>query len=59
MAKTSKPVRTQKVSAGSKAAAAIRATANKLTDEERHESMSFAMRVIYGKGKKAAHAVRH
>jgi hypothetical protein len=37
----------------------MRAEANKLTDEQRDESMSFAMQVIYGKGKTASHAVRH
>jgi hypothetical protein len=54
MAKTSKA----KSSSGAKTAAEMRAMANKLTDKERDESMSFAMQVIYGKGKKVAHAVR-
>ena len=48
-----------KVSPGTKVAAAMRAVANKLSDEQRDESMSFAMQIIYGKGKTASHAVRH
>jgi hypothetical protein len=52
------PKRQAKVSPGAKVAAAMRSAANKLSDEQRDESMSFAMQVIYGKGKKA-HAVRH
>jgi hypothetical protein len=47
-----------KASPGKKAAAEMRSTANKLSDDERDESMSFAMQIIYGKGKSAAHAVR-
>lgn len=57
MSKASKSVK--KTSPGAKAAAEMRAVANKLTDEKRDESMSFALQVIYGKSKKAAHAVRH
>ena len=48
-----------KVSLGTKAAAQMRAKANKLTDQERDESMSVAMQIIYGKGKAPQHAVRH
>jgi hypothetical protein len=51
--------RRAKVSPGAKIAAEMRSVANKLTDEQRDESMSFAMQVIYGKGKAASHAVRH
>jgi hypothetical protein len=36
----------------------MRAVANKLTEEQRDESMSFAMQVIYGKRKAVSHAVR-
>ena len=48
-----------KVSPGTKVAAVMRSVANKLSDEQRDESMSFAMQIIYGKGKSASHAVRH
>jgi len=48
-----------KVSPGAKIAAEMRSVANKLTDEQRDGAMSFAMQVIYGKGKTASHAVRH
>jgi hypothetical protein len=59
MAKQGKVSKASKVSPGAKIAAQMRAEANKLTDEQRDESMSFAMQVIYGKGKTASHAVRH
>ncbi len=49
----------KKVSLGTKLAARMRSKANKLSDEQRDESMSMAMQVIYGKGKVAPHAVRH
>ena len=58
MAKSSKVHKASKDSAGTKIAAQMREDANKLTDEQRDESMSFAMQVIYGKGKTASHAVR-
>ena len=58
MAKEGK-VKVSKVSPGTKVAAQMRAEVNKLTDKQRDESMSFAMQVIYGKGKTASHAVRH
>jgi hypothetical protein len=48
-----------KVSPGTKVATEMRSVANKLSDEQRDESMSFAMQIIYGKGKTASHAVRH
>ncbi len=48
-----------KASPGTKVAAEMRSVANKLSDEQRDESMSFAMQVIYGKGKTVSHAVRH
>jgi hypothetical protein len=48
-----------KVSPGTKIAAEMRSAANKLTDEQRDESMSLAMQIIYGKGNAASHAVRH
>ncbi len=48
-----------KVSPGTKVAAEMRSVANKLSDEQRDESMSFAMQIIYGKGKTASHALRH
>jgi len=48
-----------KVSPGTKVAAEMRSVANKLSDGQRDESMSFAMQIIYGKGKTASHAVRH
>ncbi len=53
------PKKKAKVSPGTKIAAKMRSVANKLSDEQRDESMSFAMQVIYGKGKTASHAVRH
>jgi hypothetical protein len=53
------PKNKAKDSPGKKAASQMRAVANKLSDAERDESMSFAMQIIYGKGKVAAHAVRH
>jgi len=56
MARASKE---SKVSRGTKIAAQMRAEANKLSDEKRDKSMSFAMQVIYGKGKAASLAVRH
>jgi hypothetical protein len=59
MAKQGKVSKVSKVGLGTKIAAQMRAEANKLTDEQRDESMSFAMQVIYGKGKTASHAVRH
>jgi hypothetical protein len=59
MAKEGKARKAGKMSPGTKIAAQMRAEANKLTDEQRDESMSFAMQVIYGKGKTASHAVRH
>jgi hypothetical protein len=49
----------KKISLGTKVAAQMRAKANKLSDEERDESIALAMQVIYGKGKAAPHAVRH
>jgi hypothetical protein len=58
MAKEGKAGKAMKVSLGTKIAAQMRAEANKLTDEQRDKSMSFAMQVIYGKGKPASHAVR-
>ncbi len=48
----------KKVSLGTRVAAQMRAKA-KLSDEQRDESMSVAMQVIYGKGTAAQHAVRH
>jgi hypothetical protein len=59
MAKEGKASKVSKVSPGTKIAAQMRSVANKLTDEQRDESMSFAMQVIYGKGKTASQAVRH
>lgn len=56
---TREPRKKAKVSPGGKIAAKMRSAANKLSDEQRDESMSFAMQVIYGKGKLASHAVRH
>ena len=44
------PKRRTKVSPGAKIAAEMRTLADSLTDEQRDESMSFAMQVIYGKG---------
>jgi hypothetical protein len=49
MAKEGKASKVSKVSPGTKIAAQMRSVANKLTDEQRDESMSFAMQVIYGK----------
>lgn len=51
--------RQAKVSPGTKIAAAMRSVANKLSDEQRDESMSYAMQVIYGKGKASHAPVRH
>jgi hypothetical protein len=48
-----------KISPGTKVATTMRSVANKLSDEQRDESMSFAMQIIYGKGKSASHAIRH
>jgi hypothetical protein len=48
-----------KTSLGTTVAQQMRAEANKLTDQQRDESMAAAMQVIYGKGKTASHAVRH
>ncbi len=48
----------KKISLGTRVAAQMRAKANKLSDEQRDESMSVAMQIIYGKGKAAHHAVR-
>jgi hypothetical protein len=58
MAKPSKATKTAKLTPGTKTAVEMRAVANTLTDEQRDASMSLAMQVIYGKGKKAVHAVR-
>jgi hypothetical protein len=58
MAKPSKATKTAQLTPGAKTAAEMRTVANTLSDEQRDESMSLAMQVIYGKGKKAAHAVR-
>jgi hypothetical protein len=48
----------RKASLGTKVAAEMRTKANKLSDNERDESMSVAMQIIYGKGKATQHAVR-
>ena len=59
MSKEKKAGKATKLSPGARVAAQMRAEANKLSDGQRDASMSFAMRVIYGKGKDAVHAVRH
>jgi hypothetical protein len=50
MSKVAKTIK-RKVSLGTRAAAQMRAKANKLSEDQRDESMSIAMQVIYGKGR--------
>jgi len=60
MHKSNTSTAVSKVSPGAKIAAEMRAVANTLTEEQRDESMAFAMQIIDGKGKKAdVHAPRH
>ncbi len=53
------PRKKAKFSPGIKIAAEMRCAANKLSKKQREESMSFAVQVLFGKGKTATHAAHH